>query len=680
MKTLWLFLGLLFFSTLSYSQSNVDSLLRLTENAPQKQKAEILLELSSLTRDDTAKSNAYAREAYQLARKLKQIREQAISFLYLGETCYYSIDYDKAIPNYEMAIPIFTELGDTTNIYNCYNSIGLCYHYLFRGEKAIANYINALKYCENNLDKTAELYSNIGMTHNRMNNFDEAVSYYQKALKINLSIHDSASIAVNYNGIGDLYANINKHDSAVANFNKALEYFKKLKRSDRQAIAMANLASEYENFPDSLNKALDYFEQAWKNFQKLGWNHFEVEIRQGKGSVYNMEGRYAEAIAEFNESLRLTDLYNRGYRLKKLNYEGLSETYQKIGNYKKALENYILCSQYNDSVNQKEKYQQIVSLEKQYETEKKENEIVKLQAKQQLTDIQLQKNKQLKQLGFITATLLLVFAFYILIKYFDKLKLSQLLELKNKKIEESEQELRVLNAAKNKFFSIIAHDLKNPFHTVMGYSWLLSKDYERFTEDERRKFAFDIHHSTNNIFRLLQNLLEWSRSQTGRLKFSPMEVEFKRVLENSLSVMRLLAEDKNISLNLNYTEDLKIFADPLMIETVLRNLINNAIKFTPEFGQIEIKARQIGDEVSISVTDSGIGISPEDAQNLFRIDSKVKRKGTNNEDGSGLGLILCKEFVEKNEGVIWVNSTPGEGSSFSFTIRAKALAQTKALA
>jgi signal transduction histidine kinase len=214
----------------------------------------------------------------------------------------------------------------------------------------------------------------------------------------------------------------------------------------------------------------------------------------------------------------------------------------------------------------------------------------------------------------------------------------------------------------------------------MGYSWLLSKDYERFTEDERRKFAFDIHHSTNNIFRLLQNLLEWSRSQTGRLKFSPMEVEFKRVLENSLSVMRLLAEDKNISLNLNYTEDLKIFADPLMIETVLRNLINNAIKFTPEFGQIEIKARQIGDEVSISVTDSGIGISPEDAQNLFRIDSKVKRKGTNNEDGSGLGLILCKEFVEKNEGVIWVNSTPGEGSSFSFTIRAKALAQTKALA
>jgi signal transduction histidine kinase len=205
----------------------------------------------------------------------------------------------------------------------------------------------------------------------------------------------------------------------------------------------------------------------------------------------------------------------------------------------------------------------------------------------------------------------------------------------------------------------------------MGYSWLLSKDYERFTEEERRKFASDIHNSTNNIFRLLQNLLEWSRSQTGRLIFNPREIELNRIVDNSISVLRSLADQKNIRIEFNFDDDLSLFADPLMIETVLRNLINNAIKFTPENGLIEITANQIEDQISICVKDSGIGISKEDTMNLFRIDSTVKRKGTNNEDGSGLGLILCKEFVDKNNGTIWVNSTPDEGSSFFFTVPAK---------
>ena len=138
--------------------------------------------------------------------------------------------------------------------------------------------------------------------------------------------------------------------------------------------------------------------------------------------------------------------------------------------------------------------------------------------------------------------------------------------------------------------------------------------------------------------------------------------------------MHALAEQKKIKLIYSYREDIKVFADPVMIETVLRNLINNAIKFTPEHGTIEIAAVSLGEEVEISVKDTGVGIAEEDLQNLFRIDSKVKRKGTNNEDGSGLGLILCKEFVEKNQGAIRVKSNLGEGSSFSITIPSRALA------
>jgi signal transduction histidine kinase len=228
-----------------------------------------------------------------------------------------------------------------------------------------------------------------------------------------------------------------------------------------------------------------------------------------------------------------------------------------------------------------------------------------------------------------------------------------------------------MNAAKNKFFSIIAHDLKNPFHTVMGYSELLQRDYDHFSEEERRKFAGDIHQSSGKIFQLLQNLLEWARSQTGRLTFSPTPIELQRVVSAALGVLRPLANQKNIAINLDFDEKLMVFADPLMLETVIRNLLNNAIKFTPENGLIEISAIERGKQIEICVKDTGTGISEVDVTKLFKIDSTVKRKGTNNEDGSGLGLILCREFVQKHEGNIWVKSEPGKGSSFFFTIPAR---------
>jgi signal transduction histidine kinase len=652
------------------SQTKVDSLLQLCNNASEKQKTNLFLELSFNTRTDSAKSISYAMQALRLAEEQKQIPQQAKSFYYIGETIYYKRNYAEAIPYYQKAIPLFEQIKDSLNIYDCQNAIGLCYHYMFQGEKAIARFITALKYCEKDPERTANLYSNIGMVHSRMNNFKDAIDNYRKSLKINLSIHDTASIAVNYNGLGDTFSWSNMPDSALVNFLKSYHYFKLIRLTDRQAIVMSNLASVYSNYPDSLNKALNYFDQAWNRFQKLGWNHYEAEIRQGIASIYRKQGKYKEAIVAYNESLRLTDLFNRGFSLKKVNYEGLADVYEKMGDYKKALQNYALYNQYNDSMVQKEKYEQIISLEKQYETEKKQNEIIRLQSRQELMDIQLQKNKQLKILGFVTASLLLIFILFILVRYFDKIKLNQLLEHKNRQIEQSENELRTLNAAKNKFFSIIAHDLKNPFHTVMGYSYLLSNDYKLFTEEERRKFASDIHHSTNNIFRLLQNLLEWSKAQTGRLIFTPCEVELKKIIENSVSVLRSLANQKNIRIEFYFDDDLKLFADPQMIETVLRNLISNAIKFTPENGLIEIMAHQIENKINICVKDSGIGISEEDAHNLFQIDSTVKRKGTNDEDGSGLGLILCKEFVQKNNGTIWVNSSPVNGSSFFFTIPA----------
>jgi len=670
MRLLLVFIGLIF-ATTTFSQTKVDSLLRACEKANNTQKTTIYLELAKATFKDSVLSNSYNRKAFDLAVVQKQLPEQAKSVYYTGRIYSAVRDFTDAIRYYEKALPLFRQLNDTLAMADCYRYIGISNFNMSKSKEAIASYLEGLKLAKNNLDYTAELLGNIGLVHNEMDNVNEAIHYFRQALSINQSIHDIESMAVNYDYLGATYSRMKMPDSSLVNYHKALYYFQKIRKEDRYAVSLSNMAWILPNYPDSLDKAISYFNQAWGKFQELGWVHYEPNIQFGIANILSKQGKLEESVSAYKKSIQLANQFKREFFLKKQLYQGLSEVYQKKGDYKHALENQIICSKYNDSITEKQKFDQVTTLEKQYETEKKQNEIIRLEARHELMDVQLQKNKQLKILGFVTAALLLLLVFYVLIRYFDKIKLNQLLELKNKKIEQSENELRVLNASKNKFFSIIAHDLKNPFHTVMGYSWLLSKDYERFTEEERRKFASDIHNSTNNIFRLLQNLLEWSRSQTGRLIFSPREIEFKRIVENSVSVLRSLADQKNIAIKFSYNDDLILFADPQMIETVLRNLINNAIKFTPENGLIEITANQIEDQISICVKDSGIGISMEDARNLFQIDSTVKRKGTNNEDGSGLGLILCKEFVDKNNGTIWVNSTLGEGSSFFFTVPAK---------
>ena len=669
MRTFLVFIGLAFTFT-AFSLTKVDSLLQLCEKVDDLQKSIIYLKLSNFTIQDSALSNSYNKKAFQWAVANKQLSEQAKSVYYSAKIQFTARNFTGAIRFYEKALPMFRQLNDTMSMTICYSYIGISNFHMSKSKEAIASYLEGLKLSKNDPDYSAELMANIGLVHDEMDNFSEAIDYFRKALKINQSIGDSVSMAIDYDYLGASYTRLKMPDSAIVNYHKSLYLFKKTGKEDRYAISLSNIASVFPHYPDSLDKAITYFNIAWKKFQQLGWLHYEVDIQHGIANVLSKQGKFDEAISSYNKSIQLAQQFKRELLIRKQIYLGLSEVYQKKGDYKKALDNHILYSQYTDSIGEKEKFKQIAHLEKQYETEKKENKILQLQVKHELIHIQLIKNKQLKVLGFVIALLLLLFGFFISKKYFDKIKLNQLLEEKNRLIEQSEQELRLLNASKNKFFSIIAHDLKNPFHTVMGYSYLLNKDYDRFSEKERRGFAVDIYQSTNNILRLLENLLEWSKSQTGRLEVKPIETEFRGILENSVSVLRPLAEQKKIHITFSCTDDLKVYADPFMIETVLRNLINNAIKFTPNNGSIGIAVVQIENKVRINVSDTGVGISAQDVQNLFHIDSKVKRKGTNNEDGSGLGLILCQEFVSKNNGNLWVESIQGKGSLFSFTIPA----------
>jgi PAS domain S-box-containing protein len=235
-------------------------------------------------------------------------------------------------------------------------------------------------------------------------------------------------------------------------------------------------------------------------------------------------------------------------------------------------------------------------------------------------------------------------------------------------LKENEAMLRDLNTTKDKFFSIIAHDLKSPFNAIIGFSDLLKEQVKQNDYEGIEEFAEIIQNSATRAMELLENLLEWSRIQTGRMRFNPEKIDLVAQIQETTYLLHDAALQKGIGIAMDLPEHLYLMVDARMLSSILRNLLTNAIKFTRVCGRIVIEVRQLPNEVLVVVKDNGVGISKEMIQKLFRLDETFSTVGTNKEKGTGLGLKLVKEFIEKHGGHLKVESTPGEGSTFSFTL------------
>ena len=242
-------------------------------------------------------------------------------------------------------------------------------------------------------------------------------------------------------------------------------------------------------------------------------------------------------------------------------------------------------------------------------------------------------------------------------------------QLLTKKSRSSQKSSRYLNKAKDKFFSIISHDLKSPFNSILGFTEILREQNTILEDEEREQIFNSLYTSTRNIYNLLNNLLHYSRFQAGLVEFDPHPIQLLEVIKQNINILEGTALKKQIYLINNLKEEIIVLSDAEMLNSILRNLINNAIKFTRESGEISINASIETGFAKIKVTDSGIGMNKETMAGLFKIDSKKSTLGTNKEEGTGLGLLLVKEFVEKNGGQIFVKSEVGKGSEFSFTLK-----------
>ena len=251
----------------------------------------------------------------------------------------------------------------------------------------------------------------------------------------------------------------------------------------------------------------------------------------------------------------------------------------------------------------------------------------------------------------------------------DKLKqLVERLEYVNTQLQQSEEELKNTNATKDKFFSIIAHDLRSPFSSLLSFSEFLVEDIETLEKAETKLFAEKIHEAAQNVFALLENLLQWSRIQSGKIPYNPINFNIAFKINKVITLLSNNAVNKKITILNECSNNAIVFADEDMLFSVIQNLLSNAIKFTNREGVIVFRCLVLDKEVKISITDNGVGMKEEDLRKLFRLDTQHTTYGTNEEKGSGLGLLLCLEMIERNRGKITAESKIGGGTTFTFTL------------
>lgn len=646
--------------------SNIDSLEVQLNKVEESNKIDILIQLSkAYWTVAPSKGMFYSNEAISLAEKYADQNKKAKALLYGGVNAWFMGGYDDAVNYYQKSLTIARELKDETLCAYNLNNLGMVNTQLKNYREAIENYSESSLIMEKLGDKIeyAKIENNIAGLNMLLGNLDEALKQHLSVLDIIEKSNEQVFLIWLYDDIGIVYEKKGEFDLALQYFLKSLDLSNKIDNCLGKSKAMNHLGEVYLK--------QQKYEKAKDNFYN--------------GLKYAKEAEAKENITE--------------------TYKNISEYYAAIGNYKKSLDYYKLHKQLNDSIINDNKIHTIIEMQARYELESKEKENRLLRKNLEINELVIKKNK-IRNIFLITlllVTVLLIVLTYsrLLIRKRKNVELNEkntliveqtnqlsktLSELQNlnevlyqqkeeiqaskKELETVNQTLAETNATKDKFFSIIAHDLINPFNSLLGFSRILDEEFDEHETEEIKTWISYVHKGLQDAYNLLENLLHWANSQRGTICFESEKIDLFALTNIICHLLNQLSVEKSIKLINQVPENIQIQADYNMISVVIRNLVSNAIKFTPKGGVIQIEANLKVNEhyVEIVVKDSGCGISNEIKSNLFSIAGNRSTRGTDNEAGTGLGLILCKEFVEKHNGKIWVESEIGKGSSFYFTI------------
>lgn len=597
---------------------------------------------------NTDSSYIYLKNAYDLIQKHK-IYSKFSGYVYLNLA-----RLNINLANYDLAYRFLDELNNLikNNIINSeiikirlIKLFGLTNYYIEEYERADKYFIEGLKksYLSKDSNEIADFYNLKFMVARKINQKDSAKIYLKKSLEISKIMQDTSAIATCYNNFSSFFYDINNLDSCIYYLRKA-----------------ANL------------------NQAINNHYFLAYNYLNI------AEIYYNADKIDSTYHYYNLSRKLIEKKNV-IKLKPFIYNYLSEYFESKGNLDSALYYSRKETAVNDTVYNENKSKAVATIEAKYKNQKTEREIELLKENIKL------RNSEIRRNYFIIAAVVL-FLLAILIIFYNKIKTNRIIRKQNKELIEKNDELsqtyeeitsvnnqlndnqlkltlaleklKEANLAKDKFFSIISHDLKNPVTGLSLTTDILLNNYDDLSQNEVKYQLTKVKDTSDNLAKFLINLLEWSRTQTGRIDFIPMKNNLAELIEKSINILRNNIDEKDINLVTDFKNPIDSYIDKNMIETVIINLLSNAIKFTKTKGEIKISAKNQNGYIVIKIKDNGIGMSKNETDNLFLLDKTHSKKGTKNEKGTGLGLLIVKEFIDKHNGFIEVQSEPEKGSEF----------------
>jgi len=623
-----------------------------------------------------SKSIEYSTRLYNIYHTKNQEIKAAEALQMIARNHYNASNYVQSKEYYERALGIFKKNQYFEGIAITLNEMARILGHWGEYDEALNKNQEALRFWDEINDKLgiASAYNGIGRIYEELGDYDNAFEYYRKSLNLYQEIGKSSEIVTTTLHLGDIYLKKELYDKALEYYFRAELIGKALSNNNKlNAIILGSIGEAYNDKGDYL-KALDYVQKSLKVLKSLGDKMMLSKSYTQLGLIYLNVLDYQKSLAYFKDGLEIAEEINFKYQINDCNLH-LSEIYEVMGHHSQSLIHYKRYIQGKEKISSEQSKQAIAELQAKYQLEKKEKENERLRHDDQLNNVQI-KTQQLV-IGLVLFILLGTVVLFMIFRsrYQQNQKLNIQLAIKNKEIEEQQQkveklniDLREANATKDKFFSIVAHDLKNPFSSLLVLSQLLIDDYDTLTREEQKQFIEQIKSAAENTYSLLQNLLEWAHTQSGRSTINKEEINLGKISDEALSVLKPIAKNKKISINSHIPSDSVAWADKNMISTVMLNLISNAVKFTGQNGTIDVSTSLSNNHVEVEIADTGIGISKKNLDKLFKPDIKFHTVGTENEKGTGLGLILCKEFIEKNEGEIWVESTKGEGSKFYFSL------------
>jgi signal transduction histidine kinase len=620
---------------------------------------------------------------------------------YLGWIESANNQYEKAIVHFKNAEEIFLEANELEKLGNTYNSLGAMYWYMRNYAQALEYFDNViilaekkddsglirkgltnkgvvlntlaqynealicleraleLNQLENDAKGRAVLLNNIGNINGALKNNEAAIRNFEEALKIYTNLGDKAGISGCYNNIGEVHLERGNILQAIENYQISLRYQKEDGDTSRMAVSYLNIGRAHQN-GEQYDKAISYFEKALKLMLTFDDPSLKAETYLHLGQTMLINKHYQEANTYLTKATELAATLDEKAMLAKC-YNSFSDWHSRLANYKEALDYKTKYAELKETITDEQAMLSSARMDAVYKLLNKEEQISMLEQDNLNKSASLEMVRNSRTTYLAITSFLLIVVIILFLSYRSRQKTERLLKEKN-------EELKQLNATKDKFFSIIAHDLKSPFSSLMGFAEMLTLNAESKNTKEVIEYSQIIHNSTKRLLGLVENLLQWSRTQIGTTEYRPSQLDISIQTHNIVSLLRLNAEEKDIVISPKIERNLVAWADENLYNTILRNLISNAIKFSRVGSVIYVTASIKNNMIEVSVADSGVGIRQENLEKLFMVDSTFSTRGTLNEKGTGLGLVLCKEFVEINKGTIWAESELEKGSTFYFTL------------